>query len=414
LDKKINYDSILRLLTLRYDPMKKPGRLPLKTMDFIPEHNVGDIELRLISIIRDHLLHKQKELRFKQVSLSLGSGIDSGFTLAMIRSVLPGVDIECISIGFGDVDDEVSNAEEIALLYDCHFRSIIIKDVFLSNLPKLIEIVKEPRWNLYPYYMFEYGKRKSNTFYTGDGGDELFAGYVFRYQKFLSILSPKAGWKEKVKLYLSCHERDWVPDQPEIFGSKVHFSWEKIYKLFEPYFNNNDLHPLNQVFLADFNGKLLYDYLLQNKAFGKFLDLNIQSIFLIDDMIKFATRIPWYMKYDPNTTLGKIPLRSILAKHKGLEKITAKPIKKGFSVNLDSLWKKRDTQEIISSYVNSDSEIVKDKLISKRWLISVQSKMQENNYELYTRYISKTLSLLALEVWYKLFVSKTMKKTQKL
>ena len=62
------------------------------------------------------------------------------------------------------------------------------------------------------------------------------------------------SWKEKTELYLSCHERDWVPNQSELFGPKINFSWEKIYPIFKNYFDN-DLSPLDQVFLSDFNGK---------------------------------------------------------------------------------------------------------------------------------------------------------------
>ncbi len=54
-------------------------------------------------------------------------------------------------------------------------------------MPKLIDIVKEPRWNLYQYYPLEYGRRNSNVIYSGDGGDEVFAGYTFRYNKFLAL-----------------------------------------------------------------------------------------------------------------------------------------------------------------------------------------------------------------------------------
>ena len=158
---KLDYDSILRMLTLRYDPKREPGKKPLQSIDFVPMH-YEDIELKLVDIIRDELLHKQEELKFKEICLSLSSGIDSVLTLAMIRSILPDVKIECISMGFGDTDDEINKAEELSKLYECNFHSITNADI-LNELPKLINIVKEPRWNLYPYYIFEYGKQRFNN-----------------------------------------------------------------------------------------------------------------------------------------------------------------------------------------------------------------------------------------------------------
>lgn len=405
---KINYNSISKILTLRYDPEKASIRKPLSYKDFIPTQ-IDDIESKIYDIIKDDLLIMKKKSGPRRISLSLSGGVDSGLTLTIIRSVLPDIKIECFSMGFMDTDDEIQRAKELSRIYDCNFHNII-KDDVLSELPKLIYIVKEPRWNLYQYYPMAEAMKQSRIFYSGDGGDELFGGYTFRYKKFLSHLSKKTDWKNKTKLYLSCHERDWVPDQHKMFGSKIKFSWEKIYKILKPYFNNS-LEPLDQVFLADFNGKLLYDWIPTNNAFGKNLDLDIKSIFLTDKMIKFATHIPWNMKYDPKKIKGKIPLHSLLRRQKGFEKI--QPIKKGFTIDLCSLWRKNG-KEIVNTYVNSESEIIKNKIINEEWLNSVHRKLQQDNLELNVRYISKMLGILSLEIWYRLFISKTMKKIRKL
>jgi asparagine synthase (glutamine-hydrolysing) len=404
-----NHDSLINLLTLRYDPNKKPIRDPLSPKDFTPK-DVSNIESIIIDIVKDDLLKKQKIYDFNTLTISLSGGVDSGFTLAMLRSVFPDVKLHCVSVGFGDVDDEVTAAEEIARVYNCNFESIIIENI-LTDLPKLIAIVKEPRWNLYQYYTLEYGKRNSDIFYTGDGGDEVFAGYVFRYNKFLSNFKPSFGWKEKSELYLSCHERDWVPNQSNLFGDKLNFSWEKIYPIFKNYFEN-DLSPLDQVFLSDFNGKLLYDWLPANKAFGEFLGLNIESLFLNQNMIEFATHIPWYKKYDDETITGKLPIRSILVKHKGFNKL--KHVKKGFSLDLISLWNK-NARDIVNTYVNRNSEIVKEGIVRGDWIDSVNLKLIDaNNNNDKSRYISKMFSLLALEIWQRLFISNSIKNTNKL
>jgi len=405
---KINYNSISKILTLRYDPEKVSIMKPLSYKDFIPTQ-INDIESKINDIVKKDLLIMKKKSGTRRISLSLSGGVDSGLTLAIIRSVLPDIKIECFSMGFRDTDDEIQSAKEISRIYDCNFHNII-KDDVLNELPQLIYIAKEPRWNLYQYYPMADARKQSSIFYSGDGGDELFGGYTFRYKKFLAHLPKKADWKNKTKLYLSCHERDWVPDQHKMFGSKIKFSWEKIYKTLKPYFNN-DLEPIDQVFLADFNGKLLYDWIPTNNAFGKYLDLDIKSIFLTDKMIKFATHIPWNVKYDPKKIKGKIPLHSILRRQKGFEKI--QPIKKGFSIDLCSLWRK-NAKEIINTYVNSESEIVKNKIINEEWLNTVHKKLRQDNSELNVRYISKMLGILSLEIWYRLFISKTMKKTQKL
>lgn len=400
--KFTNY--IKNILTLRYDPNKKPGRKPLTPKDFKPidyKNHDYNVESKIINLIKDDLLKKQNQFRFKNVSLPLSSGIDSGITLAMIKKKLPETKIHCISVGFGNKEDETKRAQELARIYDCDFHQIILDSV-LKDLPKLIKIVKEPRWNLYPFYALKEGKKKSKVFFTGDGGDEIFGGYTFRYQKFFSRFSKKTNWQKRIQLYLSCHERDWVPDQERIFGNKMKFSWKEIYKIFVPYFRNY-LSPIDQIFLADFNGKLLYDWIPTNNSFAKYLKLNVESIFLSNKMIKFATHLPWTEKYNIQSNIGKIPLQNILKTQKGFTR--KKIMKKGFGTNLSYLWKK-DGNEIVSKFVNKDSEIIKNGIIDLSWVNKTNRIINGRDKNLSFRYINKMFLLLALEIWFRLFITK--------
>ena len=403
---KLDFDSIARLLTLRYDPGKNPLIRPLVPSDFGLK-TFNDVEMSVLGAIKKDILEKHRTMKFKQISIALSGGVDSRLTLAMIRSFLPDIKVNCISVGFGDKDDEVEQAKEIAKVFDCKFYGIILDNI-LADLPRLISVVKEPRWNLYQFYPFQYGKSLSNIFYTGDGGDELFGGYTFRYRKFLSLMPQGAGWKEKTKLYLSCHERDWVPDQDRIFGPAVRFSWEKIYNIFRPFFDNR-IEPLDQVFLADFNGKLLYDWLPTNTAFSKHLTLRTKSLFLSPSMIRLATHVPWRQKYDAASSLGKIPLRNLLSKFEGKE---ISPAKRGFSLDLPLMWK-RYARGIVEQYVNQESEVVRNRIINPVWLKKTYQRLTDDNI-LDPRYVNKMLSILALEIWYRLFVSGSMKNTQRL
>ena len=157
----VDMQFIARMLTLRYDPMNQSIRNPLTISDFTPQ-NADNVDREIIKIMKQDLCDRRDAMKFNRISMSLGGGIDSTFTLAMIRSTLPEVNIKCISIGFGDEDYEVRYAREIARIHEADFCELIKYDV-LSELPKLISIVKEPKWNLYHYYALEQAVRNKSV-----------------------------------------------------------------------------------------------------------------------------------------------------------------------------------------------------------------------------------------------------------
>ena len=108
---------------------------------------------------------------------------------------------------------------------------IVNLENYLSELPKAISMIKMPFWDLHWYYVVKKSQTLSKVLISGDGGDELFGGYTFRYEKFLSLTSENSSPLEKVNAYLQCHERDMVPDQDKIFNQKSNFSWESIHNL---------------------------------------------------------------------------------------------------------------------------------------------------------------------------------------
>jgi asparagine synthase (glutamine-hydrolysing) len=203
---------------------------------------------------------------------------------------------------------------------------------------------------------------------------------------------------EKVKAYLSCHERDRVPDQEKLFGKKSKFSWESIYERLITYFDN-PLSAIEQVFLADYNGKLLHNFNPINTKILNYFDVEPISPLLSEDMISYALGIPFQYKYDKTNDIGKLSLRKLLSKYH-IDKLVPNE-KLGFNVNTLNLWKSFG-QSICQEYL-MDSEITKDGWINKDWISKYIHKT-----DLDVRYVNKFFGLLAFEVWYRLFVTKDM------
>ena len=354
----------MNFLTLRYDPTFTNLHAPLKS-DYFVEKEIENLDSRIENIVRLDLESRLSQNKVSKVSIALSGGVDSGFTLMMIRKYFPEIHIDSICVGFGDDDDEISAGRNIAQQYDSEFHELIV-DNALRDLPKLISIAGMPKWNLYQFYFLDQATKYSKVFFSGDGGDEIFGGYVFRYRKFLKEVEKinNPSWLDKSKIYLSCHDRDWVPNQNDIFNKNLGFSWVQIYENFRPYFDNH-LHPLNQLFLADFNGKLLHDWIPTNDNFGEHLGIEINSLFLNPRLITLATSLPWHVKYDYSENMGKLPILSLLKKNSGFDKFEG--VKKGFSLNLLNLWKNYG-REIILSYLNENSDSVKNNIINLKWV----------------------------------------------
>ena len=298
--------SITNILTLRYDLSIIPN-LPRKTWsDFKPLVEKPSIEF--IEKLIGKILRKQLDASsLKKICIALSGGIDSTLMLTLIKKTLPDIQVDAISIKFANSVDETENAAKIATKLGADHHIVYVEN-YLRELPKAISITKLPFWDLHWYHVVKKSQSLSKYLASGDGGDELFGGYTFRYKKFLSLINTNSSPLEKAKAYLLCHERDHVPDQEKIFGKKAKFSWESIYKTLVPYFDNT-LSPIEQVFLADYNGKLLYNFDPINTKILNHFGVKPISPLLSKEMISYALSIPLQHKYDKTKDIGKLALR---------------------------------------------------------------------------------------------------------
>ena len=401
MEQQIDLQMVKDILTLRYNPSSQT-----KVQKFLPDNfeSIYD-ELdynKIESIISETIQQKITEDR---VVVALSGGVDSVLVLALLRKTLPDINIDAISVKFIDSLDETKIASSLASQFNANHHIITI-DNFLEELPKAISIIKMPFWDTHWYHLSKTAKEYSNILVSGDGGDELFGGYTFRYKKFLSKINKDMNSEEKTKLYMECHERDWVPDQEKIFGVVSNFSWNEIYSKIKIYFDN-ELEDLDQVFLADINGKLLYNWIPINTSFHNYFKIKSVTPLLSDKMLNYALHAKNSLKYDPVSNIGKIPLRKILSKYVKPELITQS--KQGFSVNTINLWKNYG-KSICIKYLK-DARIVRDGWIREGW-ISNHFEEIENNLDV--RYVNKFLGLLAFEIWYRMFVTKEMNSDTKL
>ena len=398
----INNSSIIKeILSLRYCPSMGVSKNKFIANDFLPEKKLNYLE-HIENSISSEI---KKEITNNHVSIALSGGVDSTLVMALLRKIKPDIKIDAISLKFADSVDETKIAGNIANKFNADHHIISIEN-FLEYLPKAISIIKMPFWDTHWFHMVKIASKFSTSLVSGDGGDELFGGYTFRYKKFFTNFNSDMTPLDRVKLYLKCHERDWVPDQNQLFDSKINFRWDDIYSKIIPYFDNS-LSPLDQIFLADINGKLLYNWIPLNTSFHNFFNIKPITPILSKELMKYAPHLKNSIKYNRNKNIGKVPLREILSQHISTDMIT--PNKQGFSVNTINLWNSHG--EKICKYYLDNARIVSDKWISQNWIKKHLKRLDEKPD---VRYVNKFLGLLAFEIWYRIFVTKEMNSETKL
>ena len=389
-------DIISNILTLRYNPSQNSSIPELTWKDFTPNDN--KISEVIIESKIENYLRQNIDDSNSSVSISLSGGVDSSLVLGYVRKLFPNVTIESVSIKFSESIDETQDAKKIAEHFGAE-HDILEVDNYLEILPSAIGITKMPFWDNHWYFISQFASKKSKILASGDGGDEIFGGYTFRYEKFLSQINPNSTPIEKVKAYLNCHERDWVIDQNEVFGNNLNFSWDKIYSTLLPFFDN-PLNPLGQVFLADYNGKLRYNFSHVNNSLNNHFGLKSISPLLSDDLISLLSHCDYQSKYDKSQNMGKIFLRKLLDNF-GITHLISKT-KLGFSVNTSNLWKNHG--KVIFDYYLENGRVIKDGWINQEWI-----SKYSNRTDLDIRIVNKLLGILSLEIWYRIFISQEMK-----
>jgi asparagine synthase (glutamine-hydrolysing) len=392
---KVNPTSIRNTLTIRYDITEKPVKKPARIEDFKKSLNDqgGHITEKLLSN------SFRKIGKFKKFSISLSGGIDSSLCLALLRNNFPKAKIAAISGVFENAYDESTHAKKLAEKFDAEFYPIDMESIY-TKMPEIVYIAKRPRWNTYNHLIAKEAKKFSKILVTGDGGDELFGGYTFRYKKFLDLIKPNDTWKTKTIKYLECHNRDWVPDQKFLFGKNIKFNWDQIYNYFKPYFKNR-LEPLKQVMLADFNGKLLHDFIPTGDAIASYYNIDRFSPFLDNNVQSFGLGLSIKSKYNHTTNQGKIVLRQI---NKRL-KVKFMRAKRGFSPSLIFDWQKFGKEIFMEYAFEKKSNIYTKKIINRDWVIHAL-ELIENDGDI--RYLNRITSILALEIWYRIFIKKDL------
>jgi asparagine synthase (glutamine-hydrolysing) len=111
----------------------------------------------------------------------LSSGIDSASIVAAMASLLPAEDVKTYTIGFREPGySELEGARETVARYGVSHYERVVDAAMADLLPKIVFYCDEPfaDTSMIPmYYLAQFARESVTVCLSGDGGDELFAGY---------------------------------------------------------------------------------------------------------------------------------------------------------------------------------------------------------------------------------------------
>jgi asparagine synthase (glutamine-hydrolysing) len=382
--------------------------------------------LKTYSDLKDELRSELEEsVKLQMISdvpigAFLSGGVDSSSIVAMMSSVSDRP-VKTFSIGFNEQEfDETKYAEMVAKKYGTDHHKMIVEPESVDLLPKLVNLFDEPFADssaIPMYYLSKFAREHVTVALSGDGGDELFAGYS-RYQNMLRLHNRPMNYKLINQIISSIHKL--TPDYLELKKWSYYFGIDSNYigaamGIFKPYERRKlykdwvigelneyegeaDKVRLSKSFTGDFisrmqqldlNTYLVDDVLTKVDRASMANSLEVRVPILDHKVVELAFTVPSQFKIDK--TDQKIIFKD--AMKNALPKEVLGHKKQGFSVPVSS-WFREDLKEYLSDTLLSSKAKINDYLCKDE-----VSMIVLNHNKGMRDYSSKIWSLLFLEEW---------------
>lgn len=378
----------------------------------------------------DHMLANTVKMRMMSevpLGVFLSGGLDSSSIVAMMSKVAT-QRVKTFSVGFREIDgvSELGFARKVADKFETeHHEFLLDPQDFFDFIPTLVETSEEPlvETAAIPLYKISrIAKEFATVLLSGEGGDEVFAGYGL-YRRMLSMekvgaLGKAVGFLpnvlapgDKRKKYL-----DWLamPLSERYRGTsadltdriKTEFYSPEFLEycrntnyteqIFRNYFNDiAQQDPLRRMQYVDSKTWLADDLLLKADKMTMASAVELRVPFLDHEVVEFGARLP--LSYKINGGNGKYILKKLMERYLPMD-IVYRP-KMGFSMPTRK-WFGSDLITQARETLLSDT-ILGTGFFRKDYIESILLR-QENGKEDYSRRI---FSLVVLYHWLNRFIN---------
>ena len=427
--KKLNHTALLEYLQLNYIPQPtsilenvfklQPGHylfVSKKRFDIKPYFDLRSVQQN-VSISYEQACSRLEQLMDESVrkrliadvplGAFLSGGIDSSVVVALASRHTN--HLNTFSIGYRDNPffDETKYADLVAKKFDTnHTVFSLTNQDFLEHINDILAYIDEPfaDSSAIPEYILSYHTRKHVTVaLSGDGGDEVFAGYnkhgaelQMRQNVFVNKLViagapiwkilPKSRNNQLSNLVRQLHrfsegsrltvkERYWkwatflsqrdalnlltTQVQAKINLTSLEQQKERLLE------NLNANGSFEEVLLTDINMVLLSDMLVKVDLMSMANSLEVRSPFLDHEVVQFAFSLPTSYKIDK--TMKKKIVQDAFRKYLPAE-LYNRP-KHGFEIPLID-WFRKELRSMITD------DLLKDKFIDEQQIFNVQQVQQ--------------------------------------
>ena len=337
-----------------------------------PDDAIRDAsEERLCEELR-HLLTQAVDRRLMSdvpLGLFLSGGLDSATVLAGARRTLPQAAVRTFTIGFREpsFDESAAAAETARFFHTDHHHRLLSLDAAQALIPDVLSRLDEPLGDpsiLPTFLLSRFARERVTVALSGDGGDELFAGYdpfraltpaqwyarlmprplhrgVRRLVDLLPSSPANMSWDFKLKRGLrglSYPATTWnpvwmAPVEPKALADLFHqpLRLDEVYSEAIALWERDPRKSVIDRTLEFFTTFYLQDDILTKVDRATMMSsLESRAVFLDNDLVEFCRRLPSRFKYRGGTRkyLLKKAMEPLLPKS-----VLARP-KKGFGIPL--------------------------------------------------------------------------------
>lgn len=370
----------------------------------------------------------------------LSGGLDSSSVLAFIKKEDAIKKINTFSLGFENqkgYENELKYAKLVSEYFGTDHCEVIISEDSLKILPKLIFHLDEPVSDatiIPTYFLSEAASKKVKFVLTGEGGDELFGGYVYyniinklrTFQNFMffknliskavkvipscvltkmfnypsvigddgkqRLIELIASLDDRTRTYLNLVSVFSESDKKDLIDGSLYENTAEIFvsDLRERYFNSNE-NFLTQIRVREMRTWLPDYILVRLDKIGMACSLESRVPLLDKNLVSLVNSFPYKYQFD------KSLFKSVMKQH--IPKEIIKRRKYPFTAPIDS-WYRKGYKEMAEHILDDDKEIYR--FVKKSYVNKLFKKEGESNL-IHSRQI---WSLLTFSLWYKIFIEK--------